>query len=269
MTDLLKNKVALVTGAAKGIGASCALYLAKAGASVIVADIDDGGEQVAKHITSEGGNALFQHLDVSSEASWQKLAEWIMEHFNGLDILVNNAGIALIKPLEATSLEEWQQLTRVNVDGTFLGMKHCLPALRAQRTESGPSASVINLSSAAGIVGVPGAVGYSMSKAAVRHMTKSAAMEFAEMGYNIRVNSVHPGLIETPMADDIYKVWAESAAFGTNDLEETRAIMRDMHPLKRHGLPEDIAKGVVFLASEDSSYMTGSELVIDGGYVAR
>jgi NAD(P)-dependent dehydrogenase (short-subunit alcohol dehydrogenase family) len=125
------------------------------------------------------------------------------------------------------------------------------------------------MSSAVGIVGVPGALGYTMTKAAVRHMTKSAALEFADGGYNIRVNSVHPGLIETGMSDDIYNTWAEAGAFGTHDPAEVKQIMVQQHPVGRHGQPADVAKGVLFLASDDSSYMTGSELVIDGGYIAK
>ena len=160
-------------------------------------------------------------------------------------------------------------MSRVNIDSVFLGMKHALLAM-IERAKCRPAGgSIINMSSAVGIVGIPGALGYTMTKAAIRHMSKSAAIEFAEMGYNIRVNSIHPGLIKPPMAESIYKVWAQSGNFGTQDIDQIERIMVEAHPLGRHGQPDDIAKGVVFLASDDSGYMTGAELVIDGGYIAR
>ncbi|MBL1141091.1 MAG: SDR family oxidoreductase [Proteobacteria bacterium] len=264
----LDGKISLVTGAANGIGAACAEQLAQAGAFVIMTDIDkQAGSIKAEQIRNAGGDAQFHHLDVSRETSWNSVIELIQRQYDQLDVLVNNAGIALIKPIHHTTLEEWQNLCRVNIDGVFLGMKFCQPLM--QRDTNKKSASIINLSSAVGIVGVPGALGYSMTKAAIRHMTKSAALEYAEFGFNIRVNSVHPGLTETQMSDDIHQVWAESGAFGTHDLQETRQVMLGLHPLKRYANPEDIAKGIVFLASDDASYMTGAELVIDGGYTAR
>ncbi len=266
----IDGKVALITGAANGIGASTATYLANAGAKVILTDIDSSrGEALADKINTNGGEVIFLSHDVSSEEDWKRVIDEAIKRFNGLDVLVNNAGILLIKPIQATSLEEWHKLEHVNIDGVFLGMKHALPALIESAKKSTAGASIINLSSAAGIVGVPNALGYTMTKAAVRHMTKSAAMEFAESGYNIRVNSVHPGVIKTAMADQLYQTWAEAGAFGTHDPEETEQAMINMHPLGRQGQPEDIAKGVVFLASDDSSYMTGAELVIDGGYIAK
>lgn len=266
----LDGKTSLITGAAKGIGAACAEQLAQAGAAVIITDIDEQlGAAKANQINKAGGNAQFHHLDVSSEASWICIMELCKKQYDKLDVLVNNAGIALIKPIQHTTLEEWQILTQVNIDGVFLGMKYSLPLMQRKTDNNFNSASIINMSSAVGIVGVPGALGYSMTKAAIRHMTKSAALEFAEFGFNIRVNSVHPGLTETQMSIDIHQIWAESWAFGTNDLEETRQIMQNLHPLKRYANPEEIAKGVVFLASDDASYMTGTELIIDGGYTAR
>ncbi len=269
MSDLAGKHV-LVTGAARGIGAACAKLLAKAGAVLVLADIDEvAGADACQQIIDEGGDASFKSLDVSSETSWRSVIDSCIEQHGGLDVLVNNAGIALIKPIEETSLDEWRRLTQVNIDGVFLGMKTSLAAMKKRAMAREAGGSIINLSSAVGIVGVPGAVGYSMTKAAIRHMTKSAALEFAEFGYNIRVNSVHPGLTETPMADGIHKVWADTAAFGTHDLEQTRQTMLSLHPLGRYGQPEDIARGVKFLASGDSSYMTGAELVIDGGYIAR
>ncbi|MES9950604.1 MAG: glucose 1-dehydrogenase [Candidatus Thiodiazotropha sp.] len=266
----LNGKTILVTGAASGIGASCARLAAESGATVVLADIDDkGGLSVTEGIIGNGGRAEFRHLDVSSEVEWGSMINKIIETYDGLDVLVNNAGIALIKPIEATTLEEWHNLSRVNIDSVFLGMKHALPALKRRSMSHVAGGSVINMSSAVGLVGIPGALGYAMTKAAVRHMSKSAAIEFAEMGYNIRVNSVHPGLIKTPMADGIYEVWAQSGVFGTDDISQIERIMTEAHPLGRHGMPEDIANAVVFLASDDSSYITGTEMVVDGGFVAK
>ncbi len=264
------EKVTLVTGAASGIGASSASLLAEAGATVILADKNEKkGALLTEEIKKQGGNASFLPLDVRSEDGWKSVFEMIIKQYGGLDVLLNNAGITLIKPIEHTSLEEWHELSRVNINSVFLGMKHALPAM-VERARGRPAGgSIINMSSAVGIVGIPGALGYTMTKAAIRHMTKSAAIEFAELGYKLRVNSIHPGLIKTPMADSIYKVWAESGSFGTQDIDEIEKIMVDAHPLGRHGQPEDVAKGVVFLASDDSAYMTGAELVIDGGYIAR
>ncbi len=266
----LNGKVALVTGASSGIGACSARYLARAGATVILTDkAEKKGVTLAQEITGAGGKAIFLRHDVSSEEDWKSVIEIVIKQFSGLDVLVNNAGITLIKPIEATTLEEWHELSRVNIDSVFLGMKHALPAMIDRAREHTSGGSIINMSSAVGIVGIPGALGYTMTKAAIRHMSKSAAIEFAEMGYNIRVNSIHPGLIKTPMADGIYQAWAQSGSFGTQDLEEIEKIMVEAHPLGRHGQVDDIAKGVVFLASDDSGYMTGTELVIDGGFIAR
>ena len=148
-------------------------------------------------------------------------------------------------------------------------MKHALPAMIGRAKAAAAGGAIVNMSSVVGMVGVPNALAYSTSKAAVRHMTKSAAMEFAEAGYNIRVNSIHPGLIKTGMSDRIYEAWAQAGALSTHDIAETEQIAVRMHPLGRHGKPDDIARGVLYLASDDSSWMTGAELVIDGGFVAR
>jgi len=264
------GKIVLITGAASGIGAASAELLATNGAVVVLTDINiDGGRQLAHAICANGAEACFMPHDVSSETSWQRLMDEVRERFAGLDVLINNAGIVLIKPIESTTLEEWHQLSSVNIDGTFLGMKHALPLMRESARAHPHGGSIINMSSVAGIVGVPNALAYTMSKAAIRQMSKSAAMELAGNGDNIRVNSLHPGLIKTPMAEHIYEVWAAAGALGTHDRQQTEALMVQQHPLGRHGQVEDIAKGVLFLASDDSSYMTGAELVIDGGFIAR
>jgi NAD(P)-dependent dehydrogenase (short-subunit alcohol dehydrogenase family) len=244
--------------------------LAEAGAKVLLTDIDaEHGVRTATAISERGFPANFIRHDVGSEADWVAAIEYARGYFGDLDILVNNAGVALIQSIQDTTLDQWHRLCRVNIDGPFLGMKHALAAMRNRARQTSAGGSIINMSSAVGIVGIPGALCYTMTKAAVRHMTKSAALEFADGGYNIRVNSVHPGLIKTKMADDIYDTWAAAGAFGTHDRAEIEQIMVQQHPLGRHGRPEDVAKGVLFLASDDSSYMTGSELVIDGGYIAK
>lgn len=270
MTNKVEGKVVLLTGAAKGIGACSARMLADAGAHLVLTDIDSSsGESLANELNRADNEVIFMRHDVSLEDDWIRVVERIDQHFSGLDVLINNAGIALIKPIEQTTLAEWRKISRVNVDGVFLGMKHCLSVMKDRAKSSIAGGAMVNLSSVAGMVGVPSALAYTMSKAAIRHMTKSAAMEFAELGYNIRVNSVHPGLIKTDMADRIYQSWADSGALGTHDVDETEKAMIAMHPLGRHGQPEDIAKGILYLASDDSAYMTGSELVIDGGFIAR
>ncbi len=264
------GKIVLITGAASGIGAASAELLARNGATVILTDINRVmGSRLADTLRASGAKAEFLCHDVSSERSWQEIMDALRDRHSGLDVLVNNAGIVLIKPLELTTLEEWHHLSSVNIDGTFLGMKHALPVMRESARDKPHGGSIINMSSVVGIVGVPNALAYSMSKAAIRQMSKSAAMEMAANGDNIRVNSLHPGLIKTPMAEHIYAVWAASGAFGTHDREATEQIMVQQHPLGRHGQAEDIANGVLFLASDDSSYMTGAELVIDGGFMAR
>lgn len=270
MVNHVDGKVVLLTGAAKGIGACTAKMLVEAGANVILTDIDEtAGEKLAGEVSKKNREVIFLRHDVSMEEDWEHVIQEINHHFDGVDVLINNAGMVLIKPIEATSLAEWRKLSRVNIDGVFLGMKHILPVMKERAKQREAGGSIVNLSSVAGMVGVPNALAYTMSKAAIRHMTKSAAMEFAENGYNIRVNSVHPGLIKTGMADHIYQTWAEAGAFDTHDVAETEQAMVAMHPLGRHGQPEDIAKGILFLASDDSSYMTGSELVIDGGFIAQ
>ncbi|MCC7411056.1 MAG: glucose 1-dehydrogenase [Gammaproteobacteria bacterium] len=266
----LDGRVAMVTGAAGGIGACAARQLAAEGATVVLTDVDtEGGRQVAAEPCGGAGRMEFVRLDVTREDDWLAVIAQVEREHGGLDVLVNNAGITLIKPIAQTSLAEWRRLTAVNVDSVCLGMKHALPAMTARARSRIEGGSIINMSSVAGIVGVPNCLAYSMTKAAVRHMTKSAALEFADAGYNIRVNSIHPGFTRTPMAESIYRIWAETGAFGTRDLEATRRIFVDLHPLRRQEQPLDVARGVVFLACDESGYMTGAELVIDGGFVTR
>ncbi len=247
----LAGKVALITGAARGQGAVEARLFAKEGASVVLTDIrDDEGEKVAAEISELGGKAHYMRQDVTEEREWVVAVARTVELFGGLHVLINNAGIFVTTIIEDTTVEEWDRIMDINARGVFLGIKHAIPAMR----ESG-GGSIVNISSTAGLVGNAREGAYTASKGAVRLMTKSAAIQAAKDG--IRVNSVHPGFIETEMV-----------AFISEDPEAMAEIIPKI-PLGRSGTSEDIAKGVLFLASDEASYVTGTELVIDGGYVAQ
>jgi len=249
--DRVDGKTAIVTGGAHGIGRAVARMLADEGARVAVTDVDDAGTETADLITDAGGDAIFLEHDVTSEADWTRVVEAVTDTFGVPDVLVNNAGIYHIEPVAETSVEDWKALMDVNVTGVFLGLKHCTPPMAEQGR-----GSVINLSSVAGLVGVPNHTCYGASKGAVRIMTKDAAMELAETG--VRVNSVHPAYIDTQMAD-----------YGAEAQNATKEELDAMHPIGHMGEPEDVAYGVLYLASEESKFMTGSELVIDGGLTAQ
>jgi 3(or 17)beta-hydroxysteroid dehydrogenase len=251
----VEGKVAIVTGAASGIGRATASLLAKEGAKVVVADINEAdGKKVAEEIKSEGGEAVFIKHDVASENSWSEVVKKTLSQFGRLDILVNDAGVQLIKEIEKTSLEEWRRLMSVNLDGVFLGTKHAIGAMK----KSG--GSIINISSAVGIIGTADdTAAYSASKGAVRLFTKAAALEFSKAGhdYNIRVNSVHPGVIETAM----------TAAMKAHD-DAFRKKLESPPPIGFSGKPIDIAYIVLYLASDESRFVTGAEFVVDGGWTA-
>ncbi len=261
MADRLTGKVALVTGAAQGIGAGIARAMAAEGAAVYVGDINHAG---AAAVAGEiGGTAL--HLDVSSEADWSAVAERISGDHGGLSILVNNAGLELVKPMTAHSLAEWRALMAVNVDGLFLGCRTLQPLLAAAGSAASPSA-VINISSIAGLVGYPDQLAYNTSKGAVRHFTKSLAIEWAAHGLPIRSNSIHPGCIRTPMLELAVAGWVAQGSIPADDPWGTVASLCPMNAI---GLPQDIAMGAVYLAADEARFVTGIELVIDGGWVAR
>ena len=248
----LEGKVALISGGARGQGAVEAKLFASEGAgSVVIGDIlDDAGRQVEAEIAESGGNATYVHLDVTSESQWNDAVSAAVERYGKLDILVNNAGILIRAGVEDTTGEDWDRIMDINGKGVFLGTKAAIPAMR----EAG-GGSIINISSIAGMQGSPGASAYSATKGAVRILTKSTAVQYAKEG--IRCNSVHPGLIYTDMTRD------------TLDTPEGEREWRSRVPMGHIGVAEDVAKGVLFLASDESSYMTGSELVIDGGITAQ
>ena len=248
----LGGKVAIVSGGARGQGATEAKMFAREGAKVVLGDVlDEEGKQVEAQINESGGTATYVHLDVTREDDWQFAVDTAIARYGKLDILVNNAGILISKSLEDTTVEDWDRIMGINAKGVFLGTKHAIPAMR--RAGGG---SIINISSTAGLVGSPnGSPSYTATKGAVRLLTKSTAIQYAKEG--IRCNSVHPGPIATEMIRHTLT-------------DPTRLEQRMQRlPLGRVGTPEDIAYGVLYLASDESSFVTGSELVIDGGTTAE
>lgn len=248
----LENKVALISGGARGIGAAVAKIFAQEGAKLVISDIlEDEGRKTAEEITAAGGECVFVRLDVTSETDWEQAAAEVTSRFGRLDILVNNAGITARGNVEETSVADWTRTMDINVKGAFLGSKQAIPIMRA-----GGGGSIINISSGAGIAPQPGTSGaYAASKGAVRIFSKSTAIQYA--AENIRCNSVHPGPIETDMLR------------ATRPDENNLEIMKGRVPLGRFGRAEEIAYGVLYLASDESSFVTGSELVIDGGRTAQ
>lgn len=258
------GKVALVTGAARGLGAEAARRLAEAGARVLLTDVlDDAGRETADAI---GGDAHFLHHDVTSEEGWKAAIAEAVRRFGGLDVLVNNAGIYFNRPIGEIALDDWHRMMAVNVDGVFLGCKLALPVLRERAGQWRGGGSIINLSSVAGLIGASGGTAYHASKGAVRLLTKCVALEGAEGEQKVRCNSVHPAVIDTNMGRDL--VGQFSASLGMSDNEATEMVTM-LHPLGRLGEPADVANAIVFLASDDSAFMTGSEVVVDGGLTAR
>jgi NAD(P)-dependent dehydrogenase (short-subunit alcohol dehydrogenase family) len=259
--DRVKGKVALVTGGASGIGRASALLLAKEGAAVVVTDIqDDAGKDVVAAIQKAGGEAIYLHHDVASEDAWIGVVAETKKHFGKLHVLVNNAGIAIAGSVITMTLADWRRQQAINLDGVFLGVKHSLPLIR----ESG-GGSIVNISSLAGLKGAATLAGYCATKGGVRLFTKAVAMECGAARDNVRVNSVHPGIIETPIWLGIVPGANQPGANAPN----LDAISETVVPIGSKGLPEDIAAGVLYLASDDSRYVTGTELVIDGGMSTR
>jgi 3(or 17)beta-hydroxysteroid dehydrogenase len=267
MAGRVAGRVAIVTGAASGIGAACARALAREGAQVVLTDIaHTEAQSVAALIAREGASAFALRHDVAAEKDWAAVIEATMEKFGRLDVLVNNAGIAGRGSLLDTTLDDWRALMRVNLDGVFLGTRAAIGAMQTARTGTDTLGSVINMSSVLGLVGGTGVAAYSASKGAVRLFTKAVAVECAENGWRVRVNSIHPGYISTPLLE---RALTRRAAAEGADVTALRARLVERHPLGRLGTPEDIADGVVYLASDESAFVTGCELVIDGGYTAR
>jgi 3(or 17)beta-hydroxysteroid dehydrogenase len=254
----LQNKVALVTGAGNGIGAATATRFAEEGALVIVTDINgESAESVAAQINGNGGRAEARTQDVTDEALWNTLVADIAATHGGLDVLVNNAGIAIPGNAENTSLEDWRKTQAINGESVFMGTRAAVAVMKAR------GGSIINISSIEGIVGEPNATAYNYSKGGVRIFTKSAALHCAAEGYPIRINSVHPGFILTAMVENAIAAMPEEQSQVMYE-----RLMQEI-PLGAMGEPLDIANGCLFLASQESKYMTGSELIIDGGYTCH
>ena len=261
----LDGKTALISGASRGIGAATAALMINAGANVIIGDIlKNKGEKTAKKL---GSNAVFTSLNVTDEGDWSNAVELAVGKFGSLDILVNNAGLFLGRDFADISLDEWNLLASVNMTGVWLGTKVATDALAKSGAISNQGSVIVNISSVAGLVGSELDPLYSMTKGGVTLFTKSTALNFGRKGYKIRVNSVHPGVIETDMGEQTFVSRAQQ--HGTNDVKKSRDVALAGHPIGRLGIPEDIANGIVFLASDDAGFMTGSSLVIDGGLTAR
>jgi len=255
--ERLKGKVAVITGGSVGIGAATATRMAEEGAAVAILDCrDPDGEALAKRLTSKGLQAAYWHCDVSREQAVKKALDEVADTFGSLTVLVNNAGIAgANKPTHELTEEEWDLVQNVNVKGVFFCTKHAIPHMKKAGV-----GSIINLSSIYGLVSAPDIPPYHASKGAVRLMSKTDALLYATE--NIRCNSIHPGFIWTPLVETHLKTTGM-------DLEEAKNATAALHPVGHMGEPDDIAWGAVYLASDESKFVTGSELVIDGGYTAH
>jgi NAD(P)-dependent dehydrogenase (short-subunit alcohol dehydrogenase family) len=255
MVGRVKGKIAVVTGAGMGLGRAASLLLASEGASVVVTDIDEAsGQDTARVIAEAGVASPFLRHDVSREDEWLQVIQAVGQIFGRLDVLVNNAGIAIARNIEETTLDDWKRTMAVNLDGVFLGCKHAIPLMK--RT----GGSIINLSSIDGIIGEADLAAYCASKGGVRTLTKAVAVHCAEARYGIRCNSIHPGYIWTPQTEKYL------TDLGSVEVEKAKATKR--HPIGFLGEPSDVAHMVLYLASDESRFVTGAEMVVDGGYLA-
>jgi 3(or 17)beta-hydroxysteroid dehydrogenase len=255
MVGRVKGKVAVVTGGGMGLGRAASLLLASEGASVVVTDIDEAsGRDTVRMIAEAGAVSLFLRHDVSREDEWLPVMQAVEQNFGRLDVMVNNAGIAIARNVEETTLDDWKRTMAVNLDGVFLGCKHAIQLMK--RT----GGSIINLSSIDGIIGEADLAAYCASKGGVRTLTKAVAVHCAEARYGIRCNSIHPGYIWTPQTEKYL------TDLGSVEIEKAKATKR--HPIGFLGEPSDVAHMVLYLASDESRFVTGAEMVVDGGYLA-
>jgi len=254
----VQDKVALVTGGASGIGFAAAKLFVDEGATVVVADRDEAAAKAA--VAALGQGASLHPLDVSREDEWVAVTDAVARDFDRIDILVNSAGVVLFKDIEATTLDEWRTLMAVNLDGTFLGCKHAVRVMKDRGGGSGRGGSIVNMSSVAGLIGSGNLAAYSASKGGVRLLTKSVALHCARKGYNIRCNSVHPSFADTPML--------RAMIADARNPAKLEANFATAAPLGRLAQPIEIARTILFLASDESAFTTGAELVVDGGLTA-
>lgn len=262
----LKGRVALVSGGLRGIGLACVERFLAEGAEVVLTDLSSP-EDAAETLARLGQAASYVQANVTSEDDWAKVLAAVTERHGKLHILVNNAGIDLTGPVATTSLEGWRKIMSINVDGVFLGTRTFVPLLEQSGGEVKGGASIINVSSIMGLVGMSEVSGYNASKGAVRLFTKSIALEFAEKKMPIRANSLHPGFVITPLLQEGFQRWVDKGvAEKAQDLVD---LMSSKTPIGRLADPSELASAVFFLAGSDSSYMTGAELVIDGGWTAQ
>ncbi len=256
----VEEKVALVTGGRRGLGRAIAIMLAKEGAKVVITDRkEEGSKDVLKAIKATGNEGIFLLHDVREEEEWKRVIDETVSRFGKLDILVNNAGVGAGKNIEDVTLDEWRWVMSINLDGVFLGTKYAIEAMK--KTGGG---SIINMSSIEGIVGDARMAAYDTSKGGLRTLSKSAALHCAKRGYNIRINTVHPGFIDTAMVRGFLKAQAKDG-----DVTAARKALEALHPIGHLGEPDDVAYAVLYLASDESKFATGSELVVDGGYTAE
>ena len=261
-------RITLVTGGAGGIGSATAHALAHHGASVVVTDLDaQAVAAVVESILGQGGEASGCVLDVGDPASWEAARQFVRDSYGDLSVLVNNAGVDVIKSVADTTLADWERLFRINSTGMFLGTKCFLDDLHHVGERSGVLSSIINMSSICGNIGVPFQTAYCATKGAVRMFTKAAAVEFGSLGKRVRVNSIHPGTVDTAFAAQCLKELGE-AGFAPSPAEAREAI-RAAHPIGNMACGDEIADSIVFLASDLSRFMTGSEMIVDGGYTAQ
>lgn len=251
-TGRIQDRVALITGGASGIGRAAAHLFAEEGATVVIADRDEAAARAA--VAAIGGRASFQRLDVTAEDRWIAVTDALVRDRGRLDILINSAGVSLLKDIETTTLDEWRVLMAVNLDGTFLGCKH---AVRVMKERGG---SIVNMSSVAGLIGSGFLAAYCASKGGVRLLTKAVALHCARKGYNIRCNSVHPSFADTPML--------EGMVAAARNPDKLAASFTAAAPLGRLAQPIEVARTILFLASDESVFTTGAELVVDGGLTA-
>ncbi|MEM1143603.1 MAG: SDR family oxidoreductase [Pseudomonadota bacterium] len=265
----LDGKIALVTGAARGIGECVASTFAAEGAVVIATDVlEENLSELSTRVAEQGGHCMAKKLDVTCKEDWIAVRDLIDAEFSKLDIIVNCAGMEMVRELKDLTLDEYRLTQAVNTEPAIFGTQILLDQLSKAAEECKNGASIVNISSIAGLLGIPDQIAYNTSKGAVRHVSKSLAIEFAHHKRNIRVNSIHPGCINTPMLREAMEAWAETGKIGTNDIAKVEEAFAAVCPMNKIGEPSDIALGALYLASEESGFVTGIELVIDGGSYA-